>query len=228
VTALIAQAEPLVRWDWIGRHLGPIRTQFAQHVELTVIAVGIGLAISIPLAVFAYRNRRAYAPITWVAGLLYTMPSLALFALISPFLGFTTLTAEIGLVSYTLLILIRNIVAGLIGVPDDVKEAAVGMGYTRRQLLVRVELPLALPVIVAGIRIATVTTIGLVTVTALIGKGGLGHFILEGKDQSFPTEILLGAVLSVLFAVAADWTLIGAQRLLTPWSRAARVRAFGR
>ncbi len=228
MTALIAQAEPLVRWDWIGRHLGPIRTQFAQHVELTVIAVGIGLAISIPLAVFAYRNRRAYAPITWVAGLLYTMPSLALFALISPFLGFTTLTAEIGLVSYTLLILIRNIVAGLIGVPDDVKEAAVGMGYTRRQLLVRVELPLALPVIVAGIRIATVTTIGLVTVTALIGKGGLGHFILEGKDQSFPTEILLGAVLSVLFAVAADWTLIGAQRLLTPWSRAARVRAFGR
>ena len=228
MTTVTAQSEPLVRWDWIGRHLDAIRTQFLQHVELTVIAVGIGLAISIPLAVFAYRNRRAYAPITWVAGLLYTMPSLALFALISPFLGFTVLTAEIGLVSYTLLILIRNIVAGLTGVPGDVKEAAVGMGYTPRQLLLRVELPLALPVIVAGIRIATVTTIGLVTVTALIGKGGLGHFILEGKDQSFPTEILLGAVLSVLFAVAADWTLIGAERVLTPWSRSARVRAFGR
>jgi len=228
VTGMLAQGEPLIRWDWIAHHLGAVRTHFFQHVELTVIAVGIGLAISIPLAVFAYRHRRAYAPITWVAGLLYTIPSLALFALLSPFTGFTVLTAEIGLVSYTLLILIRNVVAGLTGVPGDVREVALAMGYSPRQLLLRVELPLALPVIMAGIRIATVTTIGLVTVTALIGKGGLGQFILEGKNNAFPTEILLGAVLSVVFAVAADWLLIASQRLLTPWSQSAGVRAFGR
>ena len=127
-----------------------------------------------------------------------------------------------------MLILIRNVVAGLTGVPGDVREVALGMGYSPRQLLLRVELPLALPVIMAGIRIATVTTIGLVTVTALIGKGGLGQFILEGKNNAFPTEILLGAVLSVVFAVAADWLLIASQRLLTPWSQSAGVRAFGR
>jgi osmoprotectant transport system permease protein len=142
-----------------------------------------------------------------------------------PIFHLTTTTAEIGLVSYTLLILIRNIVSGLEGVPADTKEAALGMGYTRRQLLWKIELPLALPVIIAGIRIATVTTIGLVTVTALIGKGGLGQFILQGLQQFFSTPTILGAVLSVLLALAADGLLLLAQRLLTPWARAARGRA---
>lgn len=223
---MIAQASdrPFIRWDWIWGHLDDVRTQLLEHLWLTVLAVGIGLAISVPLAVYAYRHRRAYPPTTFLAGVLYTIPSLALFALLVPFTGFSTLTAEIGLVSYTLLILIRNIVAGLSGVPTDVKEAATGMGYTPRQLLWKVELPLALPVIVAGIRIATVTTIGLVTVTALIGKGGLGHFILEGLRRRFDTEILLGAVLSVGLAMAAEAVLLGGQRLLTPWARARGAR----
>jgi osmoprotectant transport system permease protein len=225
---LLQVDEPLVRWDWIGRHLDDVAAQLLEHLQLTGLALGFGLLISVPLAVLAYRRRRLYAPITFVTGLLYTIPSLALFAILVPFTGLSTLTAEIGLVGYTLLILIRNIVAGLSGVPEDAREAAIGMGYTQRQLLWRVEVPLALPVIVAGIRLAVVTTIGLVTVTALIGKGGLGAFILDGIRRFFPTEILLGAVLSVALAVVGDRTLVGVQRLLTPWARTDRVRAFGR
>ncbi len=212
-------AEPLVRWSWVGSHLDLVRSRFLEHIELTVLAVVIGFVISFPLAVYAHRHHRVYAPITFVAGLLYTIPSLALFVLLIPLTGLSVESAEIGLVSYTLLILIRNIVAGLAGVPEDAKEAARGMGYTNRQLLWRVEVPLALPVIVAGVRIATVTTIGLVTVTALIGKGGLGYFILLGLQQFFPTPTVLGSVLSVALALAADGLLLWAQRLVTPWAR---------
>jgi osmoprotectant transport system permease protein len=218
--------EPLVRWDWIADHVGEIVHWFGQHVQLTAIAVGVGLAISLPLGIYAYRHRWFYTPVTLVTGILYTIPSLALFVLLLPFTGLSFLTAEIGLVSYTLLILIRNIVAGLNGVPPEAREVARGMGYSERQLLWRVELPLALPVIVAGVRIATVTTIGLVTVTALIGFGGLGHFIYLGLQTFFSTPTLLGAVLSVAFAVVADGILLLAQRVLTPWSRPARLRPF--
>lgn len=216
----------LVDWGWIAGHGSEIADRTVEHVFLTAVAVGIGLAISLPLGVLAYRHRRLYPPLTWFTGWLYTIPSLALFVLLLPFTGLSTATAEIGLVSYTLLILIRNIVVGLRGVPDDVKEAARGMGYTRRQLLWGVELPLALPAVVAGVRIATVGTIGLVTVTALIGKGGLGRFILDGLNTFFNTEILLGAVLSVALALVADVVLLGLQRALSPWTRSARVRTF--
>jgi len=175
--------------------------------------------------VYAYRHPRTYPPVTWVGGILYTIPSLALFALLVPFTGLSTLTAEIGLVSYTLLILIRNIVSGLNAVPEDAKEAARGMGYTGGQMLWRVELPLAVPVIVAGIRIATVTTIGLVTVTALIGKGGLGALMLGGFRQLYPeVAVVVGLALSVARAIAADGLILGAQRVLTPWARSVRVR----
>jgi osmoprotectant transport system permease protein len=220
-------AEELVRWDWVFDHGDVIWSRFLQHVWLTVLAVGIGLAISFPLAILAHRHRRIYPAIAWVTGLLYTIPSLALFVILIPITGLTTTTAEVGLVSYTLLILIRNIVVGLQGVPEDVKEAARGMGYTKRQLLWRVELPLALPAIVAGIRIATVSTIGLVTVAALIGKGGLGQFILQGLQTFFNTQILLGAVLSVALALAADASLLGVQKAMTPWTRAGRGRGRG-
>ncbi len=186
---------------------------------LTVLAVVIGVVISLPGGIFAYRHKRAYAPVTWVAGLLYTIPSLALFAFLTSYTGLTTLTAEIGLVSYTLLILIRNVVAGLEAVPADVKEAASGMGYTKRQLLLRVELPLALPLIAAGVRVATVTTIGLVTVTALIGKGGLGYFMLLGLRRFFSTPIVVGAGLSVVLAFLAEASLAWGQRLAAPWIR---------
>ena len=212
-------------WDWLGGHLDLIGERLLEHVWLTFLAVGIGFAISFPLAVLAHRRRRALPPLTWITGLLYTIPSLALFALLVPFTGLSTLTAEIGLVGYTLLILIRNTVAGLGGVPEDVKEAARGMGYTGRQLLWRVELPLAMPVIVAGLRIASVSTIGLVTVTVFVGQGGLGYLMLSGFKRLLP-EIALysGLALSLALAVAIDALLLGGQRLLTPWARAARAR----
>jgi osmoprotectant transport system permease protein len=215
-------------WEWITGHRSRILHLLLQHVQLTVIAVAVGFLISFPLAVYAYRHRAAYLPITWITGLLYTIPSLALFVLLLPFTGLSITTVEVGLVSYTLLILIRNTVVGLRGVPEDVKEAARGMGYTDSQLLWRVELPLALPAIVAGIRIATVSTIGLATVGALIGRGGLGKLILDGLAILYATEYLLGALLSVALALVADGLLLVGQRLLTPWARgrASRVRAW--
>ena len=214
-------------WQWILDNRAEIVRLLLQHLQLTVIAVAVGFVISFPLAVFAYRHRAAYAPITWVTGLLYTIPGIALFVLLLPFTGLSITTAEVGLVSYTLLILIRNTVTGLRSVPEDVKEAARGMGYTSRQLLWRVELPLALPAIVAGIRIATVSTIGLVTVAALIGRGGLGQLILEGLNRLFNTEVLVGAVLSVALALAADSALLLGQRALTPWARDQTSRTRG-
>lgn len=209
--------DDLFRWSWVVDNLDEISARSWEHVYLTLIAVGIGLLISFPIGIYCYRHRRVYGPIATAAGILYTIPSLALFAMLAPFTGLSTTTAEIGLVGYTLLILIRNIVAGLRGVPEDAKEAALGMGYSRGQLLWKVELPLALPVIVAGLRIATVTVIGLVTVTALIGQGGLGHFILLGLERFFSTATILGAVLSVVLAICADRLLALAERLLTPW-----------
>ncbi len=218
---ILAQLEgqPLVRWDWVFGHLDDIWTAIQEHLVLTGIALAAGFAIAMALSLIALRYRRTFAPITWVTGVLYTIPSLALFALLVPITGLSVLTAEIGLVSYTLLILIRNIVAGIDGVPSAIKEAALGMGYTRRRLFLEIELPMALPVIIAGIRIASVTTIGLVTVTALIGQGGLGFFILQGLRRFFTTEIVVGAVMSVVLAVAIDVVLILAERALTPWAR---------
>lgn len=226
---MIALSKSLIAissWEWINGHRSRILHLLIEHIELTVIAVTVGFVISFPLAVYAYRHRRAYLPITWVTGLLYTIPSLALYVLLLPITGLSYTTAEVALVSYTLLILIRNTVVGLRGVPEDVKDAALGMGYTKRQLLWRVELPLALPAIVAGIRIATVSTIGLVTVAALIGRGGLGQLILEGLNIFYTTEFLLGALLSVALALVADGLLLIGQRLLTPWARSTRVRPW--
>lgn len=220
---IFAQAdEPFVRWDWVGRNLDELWAATQEHIVLTVIAVGVGLILSLGLSLVALRWRKTYTPITWIAGVLYTIPSLALFAFLVPITGLTKLTAEIGLISYTLLILIRNIVAGIDGVPQEVLEAARGMGYTPRRLFTDIQLPLAMPVIIAGVRIATVTTIGLVTITALIGEGGLGFFILRGM-QFFSaigtTQILAGTVLSVALAVIADLGLLALERALTPWSR---------
>jgi osmoprotectant transport system permease protein len=219
---ILAQLEgqPLVDWEWVFGHLDDIWAATSEHLLLTGIALGVGLVISLALSLLALRYRKTYTPITWVTGILYTIPSLALFSILVPITGLSVLTAEIGLVSYTLLILIRNIVAGIDGVDPAVKEAAVGMGYTRRRVLLQIEFPLALPVIIAGIRIASVTTIGLVTVAALIGKGGLGFFILQGLRRFFTTEIMVGAVMSVVLAVVIDSLLLLIQRALTPWARA--------
>ena len=184
-----------------------------------MIAVVVGLAIAGPLAVAAHRWRPLRDPLLAVGGLLYTIPSLALFAFLIPFTGLSILTSEIGLVSYTLLILLRNILVGLDGVAAEVREAAQGMGYRPFAQLLRIELPLAAPAILAGVRIATVTTIGLVTVTALIGQGGLGQLILLGLIQDFKTPLVVGTVLSVGLALVADLGLAGAERAITPWSR---------
>jgi osmoprotectant transport system permease protein len=215
---------PYIRWDWIADRLDLITVRLVNHLILTLIAVGVGLLISFPLALLITRRRHTYSPVTSFAGILYTIPSLALFGLLVPFFGFTILTAEIALVSYTLLILIRNISAGLSGVPPDVREAAVGMGLSPAQVLWRVELPLALPVIMAGIRVATVTTIGLVTVTSLLGLSNLGQFILDGINRLFTTPLVLGAVLSIVLAVVVDAALLGIQRVIAPWERKSRSR----
>jgi len=210
-------------WEWVVRHLDDIWNRTVEHLMLTVIAVTVGMLISLMLSIIALRFRWTFGPITWFTGVLYTIPSLALFAFLVPITGLSVLTAEIGLVSYTLLILIRNTVAGIDAVPSATVESALGMGYTRRGLFFSVELPLAIPVIIAGIRIAAVTTIGLVTVTALIGQGGLGFFILRGLSLFYSpigtTQIIVGTVVSVLLAVAVDLGLVGLQRMATPWAR---------
>lgn len=208
-----------IRWDWIFDNLDEIASATLEHLQLTLIAVGVGFAMSLALALIVYRWRPLYGPVAGIAGLLYTIPSLALFAVLVPFTGLSLLTAEIGLVSYTLLILIRGIVSGLDGVPSDAVEAATGMGYTGRGRLSRIELPLAVPVILTSVRLATVTTIGLVMVTALIGEGGLGQLMLRGFNRGFPTMVYVGVVMSVVLAVTLDLLLVGFQRLLTPWAR---------
>jgi osmoprotectant transport system permease protein len=217
---ILAQSseQPFVRWDWIWDHLDDIWVRTVEHVTLTAVAVAVGVVISLGLSLLAIRYRRSYGPITWFTGLLYTIPSLGLFAFLVPFTGLSILTAEIGLVSYTLLILIRNIVAGIDGVPPAVLEAAYGMGYTSRKAFWEVQMPLAFPVVVAGLRVASVTTVGLVTVTSLIGQGGYGAFILRGLRRDFPTEILVGIVLSVVLAVVLDLLLLRIERTVAPWT----------
>ncbi len=214
--------EPLVRWDWVGAHIGPILDRLGQHLYLAVIAVSIGFAISFGLAAVAIRRRRLYPLVTLIATAVYTIPSYALFATLVVFSGLSIVTAEVPLVLYTFILLVPNIVAGFDSVPQDVLDAADGMGYTAGQRWWRVELPLAVPLVVAGLRLAAVSTIGLVTVSAILGDrfGGLGYYILEGYHRTFPTEILVGGLLSIALAVAADLGFVLLQRLLTPWAAA--------
>jgi osmoprotectant transport system permease protein len=211
---------PLIEWDWVADHLDEIRSATLEHLRLTVIAVVVGLVLAAALSAVGLRWRRTLGPITWVSGIVYTIPSLALFTLLIPIFGLGSLwTAEVALVGYTLLILIRNIVAGVDGVDPAVRDAADGMGYGRWRRLVQVELPLATPAIIAGVRIAAVTTVGLVTVTGLIGFGGYGDFIDAGLKRSFPTQVVLGGGLSVVMATVIDVALVALERRLTPWNR---------
>jgi len=217
----MTEEAPFFRLDWVFDNLDMLAQRTGEHLVLTLIGVGFGVLIAFPVTLLIHRRRRLISPVLGFAGILYAIPSLALFGLLIPVTGIGLLTAEIALVSYTLLILIRNGLAGLDGVAPEIVEAATGMGHTRIQQLWRVELPLAIPVIIAGIRIATVTTIGLVAVTALIGQGGLGFVIITiGINRFFPTAILVGVGLSVLLAVLADRGLVLAERALTPWAHA--------
>lgn len=217
----LAASEPLVDWGWVDRHRGDIWELTLEHLQLSVAAVAIGFVIASGLSLLALRLPWTYGPITWATGLLYTIPSLALFVFLIPYTGLGFRPALIGLVSYTLLILVRNIVAGIQAVPSAVREAADGMGYTRSRRLVAIEVPLALPTIIAGLRIASVTTIGLVTVTAVIGAGGYGRLILDGLNRFFTTPTLVGAVLSMVLAAVVDIGFVLIGRALTPWSRRA-------
>jgi osmoprotectant transport system permease protein len=217
--------EPLIRWIWITDHLDEIVSRGLQHVYLTVVTVLIGFLIAFPAAVFASRHRWAVSPITSMSGVLYTIPAFAFIFLLLPITGLSLTTVVIPLIAYSLLILFRNTLAGFDSVPADVKEAATGMGLSRRQLLWRVEVPLATPVIIAGLRIATVSSIALITIAALIGRGGFGQFILDGLDTFFWTPLIVGVVLSVALAFLADIALLGLQRLMTPWAKATGVRA---
>ncbi|HLE58609.1 MAG TPA: ABC transporter permease [Candidatus Limnocylindria bacterium] len=213
--------EEFIRWDWLARNLDMLAFRLGEHMLITLVAVVVGFAIAFPVALLIYRRRRLIGPILGLAGALYVIPSLALFGLLIPITGISLLTAEIALVSYTLLILVRNTLIGLDGVSPEVLDAADGLGLSAHQRLWRVELPLAVPLIVTGLRLATVTTIGLVAVTALIGQGGLGFVILTlGIDRFFATAIYAGSLLSVLLAVVADLGFVWLQRRLTPWSRA--------
>ena len=210
----------MIDWGWIGDHLGALAYRTAQHIELAGIALILGFAISFTLALVALRWRRLYGPISALAGIFYTIPSLAVFSAFVSITGISLVTVEIPLVMYTFVIFIRNIVAGFDSVPDDVLDAANGMGYTRRERLTQVELPLAIPLIVAGLRLASVSTIGLVTITSILGDafGGLGFFIKE--RPLFATEVLVGAVPSIILAVVADVLFARVQRRLTPWAHA--------
>jgi osmoprotectant transport system permease protein len=205
--------------DWFTSRGPEILAATRQHVTLTLIAVGIGLALSLPLAVLAHRVPRMRTPVLSAVGVIYTIPSLALFAILVPFTGLSRTTVEVGLVGYTLLILVRNILTGLSGVPAEVVDAARGMGYAGNRLLWRVELPLALPAVIGGIRIATVSTIALVTIGSEVSNGGLGRLILEGFQNDYRAEAFGASLLCVALAIVADLFLLGVQRVLTPWQR---------
>jgi osmoprotectant transport system permease protein len=204
--------------DWIAHHIGDYLSPLWRHLELTLSSVAIGFAIAFVLALLAHERRWLTGPIIGVTGILYTIPSLALFAILIPLTGFGFTTALIPLTIYTLLVLFRNIVAGLDNVPAEAKDAAFGMGFTDRQLLWKVELPLALPEIFAGLRVATTTNVGLAALAFYAGAGGLGQQILT--DITFKSNILTAGLLCVLLAFVLDLTLLTIQRLLLPWQRA--------
>ena len=205
--------------DTLGSRFAP---RMVEHMELTAIAIGIGLVIALAAALFAHRHGWFETPFSLFAAFLYTVPALAFFELMVQVTGINRFTAQIALVSYALLISFRNTLAGLRAVPPDALEAAQAMGLSRSQTLLRVELPLALPPIMAGLRIATVTTISLATVAAYIGAGGLGEPIFDGIQTGFKTEFIAAGALAIVLALAADALLVVAQRLLTPWARRRR------
>ena len=211
-------------WDWVVEHWhDTLWPALVQHIELALIAVAIGFAIAFLLALAGLRYRVLDAPIGYWADFLYTIPSLALFQLLVPFTGITVLTVEIALVSYTLLVLYRNMIDGLLAVPAEVIESARGSGFTRTQTFLRVELPLATPTIMAGVRIATVSTISIATVAATILPQGLGYPIFIALRQDvFKTEIFAAGALAVALSLTADGLLHLLERALTPWTRQVR------
>ena len=211
---------PWFSWEYVRQNIDSLTTALQQHLSLTFVAVAVAAVIGIPLAVVAYRLRWLTGPILAATGVLYTIPSLALFALIGPVLGLTFTSAVTGLILYALLAVVRNALTGLRQVPADVREAAQGMGYGRAGMLWRVELPLALPSIMTGLRIATVSTVALVTVATVVSHGGFGNLIIVGFTNNFyKPQIMAGTIGCLAVALVLDLLLIGFGRLIMPWAR---------
>lgn len=217
----------LLRNEWVcplyvQQRSSQILGALGEHVLITVVSIVVGAAVAFPLAVLSRRNRFLRSFILNSSTVIYTVPSLALFPLLLPFTGLSITTVIIGLVLYSLTILLRNITAGLDAVPAEVKDAATGMGLAPARLLWRVELPLALPTIFAGLRIATVSTVALTTIGAIVGYGGLGNLIFQGLNSFFRAQVLVACILCVVLALVADVLLLAVQRAVTPWQRGAR------
>ncbi|WP_122816177.1 ABC transporter permease [Nocardioides pantholopis] len=208
-------------WQYVEDRREEILDATLEHLAITVAAVLLGLALAFPLALLARRYRRLQSTVLAVSTGIYTIPSLALFPLFLPFTGLSAATVVLGLALYALTVLVRSILDGLSSVPADVRESAVGLGYGPGRLLLRVELPLAVPVLMGGLRVATVSTVALTTVGALVSYGGLGNLIAHGVARDFRAELVTASVLCVLLALLLDAVVVLAQRLLTPWTRGA-------
>lgn len=215
-------SEPLIRWNYIGDQRDDIQAALIDHIQLTVVSVVLGLILSAILAGLALRYRWTAGPITAISAVIYTIPSVALFGILVPYTGLSKTPAVIALTGYTFLILITAIMSGFRSVPRPVREAADGMGLSPRTRVLTVELPLALPYIITGIRVATVTTVGLVTIASIIGQGGLGDLILDGLRRTYWTPMIVGAVLSVVLALVLDLGIWLLGRAVTPWARRGR------
>ena len=210
---------PWFSWQFLQQNSDAVLAALREHAQLTAEAVVLATLVSIPLAVLAYWFRRLTGPILALTGVLYTIPSLALFALLAPFIGVGQATVLVGLVIFALMVIVRNTVAGLSQVPEPVRDAARGMGYGRFGQLWRIDLPLALPSVLTGVRLATVSTVALVTVGVLVGHGGLGEFLTIGFRAGYRAEVMTATIIIFLLGLTLDLLLAGLGRLLTPWSR---------
>ena len=211
-----------MNWGWLDRNFDTVLEYTREHIEIALIALFLGVVIAFPVGLIAYRWRFTYGPILALTQILYTVPSLALFVLLINVVGLGQQPVIIGLTIYSLVILVRNLVEGLRAVPKDVIDAATAMGYRQTRRLFAVELPIALPAIIAGLRVAAVSNISLVSVGALIGTGGLGQLFIHGFQIDNPIEIWTGIALTLVLAVVIDLLIVGGGRLLTPWTRAVR------
>ena len=220
VVAHLDAPNPWISVDYVRQNADALRAATKEHVELVLLSVAFGLLLSVPLAVLVRGHRRLSSLLLGATGVIYTIPSLALFALLAPVTGLTLTTAVIGLTAYTLLILVRNVLTGLEGVSQEVRESARGMGMGRTRMLLRVELPLAMPTILAGVRVATVSNVALATVGFVVSHGGLGQIIFLGfRSNFYRAEILTGTALCLLLAAIAEVVFLGLERLTTPWAR---------
>jgi osmoprotectant transport system permease protein len=211
-----------MNWGWLERNLDTVLEYLREHVEIAIVALVLGALIAFPIGLIAYRWRVTYGPILAITQILYTVPSLALFVLLINVVGLGPTPVIIGLTIYSLVILVRNLVEGLRSVPRETIDAATAMGFRQTRRLFAVELPIALPAIIAGLRLAAVSNISLVSVGALIGTGGLGQLFIHGFQIDNPIEIWTGIVVTLLLALVVDLLIVGGGRLLTPWTRAVR------